>query len=591
MAGMPGEPARALAPFAWPALLSAFAAGLLLWGGHPGAAAALLALAGGGAGFLLAGRIGRRSSPAEDPETAALRGRVRELEERAARLEEQKREIEGVLHSTMDPAVAKLLLERRLHNEKRALSVLFSDLTGFTATVEDSPPEAIIEPLNRLFSAMEPVIARFRGHLDKFMGDGLMAEFGAPHSLHHHALLAVLTGLAMQRRLKELNVPWRMRIGVASGVSLVGMMGSERRRSYTALGDTVNLAARLQALCPPGALCIDEKVHGEVRRWLTLRRIRSGLNPEAARRMEEQLRALRAELERAPKADDCLKAAELCAGLGDMQQALGFHKRALELEPGRRAPVERALAETLLRGEERAYLDIKGKKERVAVYVVEGLKDFLPVARVPRKVRWIYAWLESELKLPEELMLSVEALEGSLGHAQVTAALSATIAEQMGLDEAQVRAAFLAGYLCDAGKRRVPEHLLCYEGRFADLPPEDQAKLQSHASASLAVLAEEGIAPGAEVLAAIAQHHERFDGKGYPAGLRGEQIHRLARIVRIADTYEAITAWRAYQDSLTRSAALIEICRDISGGALDPEIAKVFLELMSEDAAQQEARA
>ncbi|MFH2204128.1 MAG: HD domain-containing phosphohydrolase [Elusimicrobiota bacterium] len=502
------------------------------------------------------------------------------LDQRRQDAERERDKIQNALNSSVDPAVAKLIVEENIHNEKRSLSVLFSDLVGFTPSLEKSQPETIISELNQLFTVMTPVITRFKGHIDKFIGDGLMAEFGVPHTAHHHPLLAVLAALSMQRRLKTYRFPWKMRLGVASGVSFVGLMGSRLRKNYTAIGDTVNLAARLQALCPVGSVCVDEAIFNATRRWLDIRRLRSGLKPEAVRKIELQLKKLERVIEEDPTAKDCLEAASLAVSLGDMQAALRYHKMALELDPKQRRPVERAIS-TLLSGEERAFLDIKGKKDRVAVYEVLGLKDFLMPERVSRRVRHTYQWLAADIPLLEEWVLSIEAIEGRLGHAQVTAAISGAVADGMGLGPEQVKEAFLAGYYDDVGKLNVSEHLLCYEGRLSDLPQTDQDAIHSHVTESEKVLAGMQIPVTPGILRAIRQHHERFDGNGYPEGLKGGDIDLVGRIVRVADTYEALTSWRSYQEALTRESALVEICRDISDGAIDPDVGKVFLEVMA----------
>lgn len=501
------------------------------------------------------------------------------LREENARVQREKDAVEAVLNTTIDPAVAKLIVGNKVHPEKRTLSVLFADLADFTTSSENTPPETTIDQLNQLFSALEPAIRRFRGHLDKFLGDGLMAEFGVPRTTHHHPLTAVLTGLSMQKRLRVYGFPWRMRIGIASGVSFVGLMGSDKRRSYTAIGDTVNLASRLQTICPVGSVCVDETIYQASHRWLTARRIHAGLPPEAVRKLEGELDVLRKLIEEKPLAKDCLKAAHIAMDLGDLRLALKYHKMALDFDPKHRQPVEQAVS-SLLSTEERALLEIKGKKERVAVYEVTGLKDFLSRDRVPAVVRNTYHWLASEIPLPEEWVLSIEAIEGRLGHAQVTAAVSGAVAAAMGLDHRKVKTAFLAGYLNDVGKQNVPEHLLCYEGRLTDLPVSDRDLIESHAAEAESVLREFNLHMEPEVLRAIRQHHERMDGKGYPDGLEGGEIDLLARIIRVADTYEAITAWRSYQDALTKEAALLEVCKDISGGAIDPEVGKTFLDVM-----------
>jgi adenylate cyclase len=145
----------------------------------------------------------------------------------------------------------------RLGGVRREGTVLFSDLRGFTAFSEPLPPDEVIEVLNRYLTAMSDAILENGGTLVAYMGDGIMAVFGAPVEQSDHADRAVATAGAMLERLGEFN-DWlkseeigegfRMGIGVNSGPVMSGHVGSERRLEYTALGDTTNTAARLEAM-------------------------------------------------------------------------------------------------------------------------------------------------------------------------------------------------------------------------------------------------------------------------------------------------------------------------------------------------------
>jgi adenylate cyclase len=145
----------------------------------------------------------------------------------------------------------------RLGGERRFTTVLFSDLRGFTAWAESNPPDTVIEVLNRYLSTMSDVILDHGGTLVSYMGDGIMAVFGAPLEHEHHADLAVAAAQAMVEALAEVN-DWiraeglgegfRMGIGVNTGPVMSGNVGSERRLEYTAVGDTVNTASRLEQM-------------------------------------------------------------------------------------------------------------------------------------------------------------------------------------------------------------------------------------------------------------------------------------------------------------------------------------------------------
>src|SRR5262249_4752650 len=157
-------------------------------------------------------------------EQIELTAHQQELESRNRALDETKNRLEAILHYTMDPTVAQLIIHNQLENEKREITVLFGDLEDFTASVEGIPPEFIIVNLNRLFSDLESILSRFRGHLDKYIGDGFMAEFGIPYLAKQHPLLAVSAALQIQNHIRK-NSTWKMRLGIAYGLSLVGLIG------------------------------------------------------------------------------------------------------------------------------------------------------------------------------------------------------------------------------------------------------------------------------------------------------------------------------------------------------------------------------
>jgi adenylate cyclase len=145
----------------------------------------------------------------------------------------------------------------QLSGKRRGLSILFSDIRGFTSISERAAPEALGQALNVHLTALTDVIFAEGGTLDKFMGDCVMAFFGAPMAYPDHAARAVAAALAMQERLKSTVAPvWRAKcgseaaigVGVASGEVIVGNMGSERLFDYTVVGDNVNLASRLEGL-------------------------------------------------------------------------------------------------------------------------------------------------------------------------------------------------------------------------------------------------------------------------------------------------------------------------------------------------------
>lgn len=177
------------------------------------------------------------------------------IDEMAAGLEERER-IRATFNRYVDDEVVNQVLNQqdteRLLGEEREITVLFSDLANFTAFSEGKAPRQLLADLNEYFAGMAKVIADERGILDKFIGDAVMAYWGAPVSNLRHAEHACRAALAQAALFREKFQPacpgLGLRIGVSTGNALVGNVGSERRQNYTVMGDTVNLASRLEGV-------------------------------------------------------------------------------------------------------------------------------------------------------------------------------------------------------------------------------------------------------------------------------------------------------------------------------------------------------
>ncbi len=162
----------------------------------------------------------------------------------------------------------------RMGGERRAVTVLFSDIRGFTAIAESMPPDAIARMLSEYFTEMVEVIFEHGGTLDKFIGDAVMALWGAPIPHEDDPDRAVRAALAMQRSIEELNRRWaetgRPEIGVGIGINygeaFAGNIGSHRRLEYTVIGDAVNVAHRLCTEAGPGEILVSEPLLRVVKR-------------------------------------------------------------------------------------------------------------------------------------------------------------------------------------------------------------------------------------------------------------------------------------------------------------------------------------
>ena len=173
----------------------------------------------------------------------------------------QKRFIKTVFRHYLSPDVIDRVLDDpsllRLGGEKRIITSFFSDVAGFTSISESLTPEELVHLLNDLLSEMTDIILSYGGTLDKYEGDAIIAFWNAPLDQPDHAVRACRAALDCQKRLEELRPQFAqksghelyMRVGLNSGPAVVGNMGSHSRFDYTAMGDTINMASRLEGAC------------------------------------------------------------------------------------------------------------------------------------------------------------------------------------------------------------------------------------------------------------------------------------------------------------------------------------------------------
>jgi adenylate cyclase len=159
-----------------------------------------------------------------------------------------------------------------LTGARREVTVLFCDIRGFTATSELLQPEEVVELLNEFYELMIETTFKYDGTLDKFLGDGVMAVFGAPLYRPDHALMAAKAALAMQAGIRELSArrvrtgrpPVSVGIGLNTGEVIAGTVGSDTRMEYTVVGDSVNLAARLEGCAVPGQILVSAETYARL---------------------------------------------------------------------------------------------------------------------------------------------------------------------------------------------------------------------------------------------------------------------------------------------------------------------------------------
>ena len=152
----------------------------------------------------------------------------------------------------MDPALARRLIESGsavFEGEEVVVTVLFADVRAFTSYSEGVAPTEAVALLNTLFDVIVPVLHEHDGHANHYLGDGLLAIFGAPNPLERHADAAVEAAIEIQRRVKTVfGTSLRLGIGINTGPVIAGTVGGGGRHEFTVIGDTVNVAARVEQL-------------------------------------------------------------------------------------------------------------------------------------------------------------------------------------------------------------------------------------------------------------------------------------------------------------------------------------------------------
>lgn len=190
----------------------------------------------------------------------------------------ERRRLRQVLGRSVDPNVLEQLLAQPdvdlLKGERMRMTVLYADLRGSTSLAERLEPELLVEYLNDYLGQMTEIVLAHKGTLDKFVGDEVMALFGAPLPQPDHALRAARTGLKMQARHEENRARWQeahgaeapaIGVGIATGDLIVGEIGCEQRTDYTVIGRAANLGARICSIAKPGQVLISQATYDLIR--------------------------------------------------------------------------------------------------------------------------------------------------------------------------------------------------------------------------------------------------------------------------------------------------------------------------------------
>jgi class 3 adenylate cyclase len=195
----------------------------------------------------------------------------------------EKERVTNILGKYISPEVAKKVLGDTeglaLKGERRDCVVMFTDIRGFTSFSENMAPEKLVKDLNEYFTLMVDVVFKYEGTLDKFIGDAIMAVWGAPIPFEDKELRGVKAALDMQYALGQYNKaridrnlpPLTMGVGLNTGVVVSGNLGSDKRTDYTVIGEEVNLSSRLCSKAAPGQILISESMYRKLKGLVAVR--------------------------------------------------------------------------------------------------------------------------------------------------------------------------------------------------------------------------------------------------------------------------------------------------------------------------------
>ena len=235
--------------------------------------------------------------------------------------------------------------------------------------------------------------------------------------------------------------------------------------------------------------------------------------------------------------------------------------------------------ETIKRLDIQGYCEKSDKFDQLILLIESGIKSveqMREIKEINEKLSNTYKQLEQAyMESIQTLRYTVEAKDTyTRGHSDRVSEYSVLIGEALGLPEDDIKKLKLGGLFHDIGKIGVPDSILQKEGKLSD---DEYSEIKNHPSIGAHILSTASIFQ--DILPIVKHHHERYDGKGYPSQLAGENIPYLARITAVADTFDAMTTKRSYRDSLPLDYVISEFER-CKGTQFDPKIAEVFLDIL-----------
>jgi adenylate cyclase len=191
---------------------------------------------------------------------------------------QQREQVRLTFERFVDPKIVEQLLKDplklQLGGKTQIVTILFADLEGFTALAENHEPERVLQILNSYHALIVKILVKYGGIVDKFVGDCVMALFNTPNEQPDHIARAVKTALHIQDELhwfhQKLEPDYRLKInfGIHSGKAVVGTVGTDKHMNFTAIGDTVNIAARLQEMAKEGQILVTQEVYDDVQNFV-----------------------------------------------------------------------------------------------------------------------------------------------------------------------------------------------------------------------------------------------------------------------------------------------------------------------------------